>query len=228
MERWLLLPFPMPPDRQPRPGPVVAAFDFDGTITTADSLCAFLRHARGDSRFAVGVARACPWLFAFLGGACSRDASKARFLAATLGGLSREQLEHAAQRFVAQGLPAMIRPEMAARLQEHRRLGHRLVLVSASPSFYLKVWAAQHGFEAVLATELEFTETGFSGRLASPNCWGPEKARRLQQWFGGETPGMLYAYGDTRGDREMLAMADRPWLRGDGDLPPMPGAQLPR
>jgi len=215
----------MTPDRQPRLDQVVAAFDFDGTLTTADSLGEFLRHAIGGARLAAGVVRASPWLIGFLAGACSRDSAKARVLAATLGGMSLDRLESAAQSFAAQRLPALIRPDMAARLQEHRERGHRLVLVSASPALYLKVWAARAGFESVLATELEFDGARFSGRLASANCWGPEKARRLQQWFGGQRPGLLYAYGDTRGDKEMLAMADHGWLRGDAALPPLPPAR---
>lgn len=112
---------------------------------------------------------------------------------------------------------------MLERVREHKRRAHRLVLVSASPSLYLKVWAAQAGFDAVLATELEFIDDRFTGRLASPNCWGPQKVVRLKQWLGdGERPATVYAYGDSRGDREMLTWVDRPWLRGDdGALPPL-------
>jgi phosphatidylglycerophosphatase C len=30
---------------------------------------------------------------------------------------------------------------------------------------------------------------------------------------------VLYAYGDSQGDREMLALADHAWLRGHGEMP---------
>jgi phosphatidylglycerophosphatase C len=73
----------------------------------------------------------------------------------------------------------------------------------------------------VLATELELRDGRFSGRLASPNCWGPEKARQLQQCFGSDQPPVLFAYGDSQGDREMLALADHAWLRGRGAMPPI-------
>ncbi|MGH8778504.1 HAD-IB family hydrolase [Paraburkholderia sp.] len=198
---------------------VVAAFDFDGTITTSDSLRDFVRCTVGRTRLIFGAICAAPWLAGMLIGTCERGTAKAHFLAATLGGMTRRELADAAQQYAADGLLMLIRPEMAVRVQEHKRRGHRLVLVSASPALYLKLWAQGAGFDAVLATELEFRDDRFSGRLASPNCWGPEKVRRLQQWFGSERPRVLFAYGDSAGDREMLALADHGWLRGQGEMP---------
>jgi phosphatidylglycerophosphatase C len=215
------MPLAPDPEQPPRPGRTVAAFDFDGTLTTLDTLRDFVKFAVGPGRYAAGLVRAAPWFLGALTRCCGRGPAKARFLAVTLGGRSRSELEAVARDYVEQRLPALVRPEMAARVQEHRQLGHELVLVSASPSLYLELWAAQAGFAAVLATELEFRDGTCSGRLAGPNCWGPEKVRRLRQWFAGERPGVLYAYGDSRGDRELLAMADHAWLRGDGALPPL-------
>ncbi|MGF6782150.1 HAD-IB family hydrolase [Paraburkholderia sp. GAS334] len=197
----------------------VAAFDFDGTITTSDSLRDFVHYTVGRGRFAVGVVRASPWLVGLLAGVCDRGSAKAHFLAATLGGMTQDDLEAAAQGYAARRLPALIRSEMGMRIREHKRCGHRLVLVSASPALYLKHWAMGAGFDAVLATELEFRDGRFSGHFASPNCWGTEKVRRLQHWFASDPPHVLYAYGDSRGDREMLALADHAWLRGLGAMP---------
>jgi len=210
-----------PGDRdQPTPGDnVVAAFDFDGTITTSDSLRDFVRDTVGTARMIRGALYAAPWLAGMLLGLCERGATKARFLAATIGGKTRRELEAAAQQYATGRLLELIRPEMVARIQEHKRRGHQLVLVSASPALYLNIWAENAGFDAVVATGLEFRDERFSGRLATPNCWGPEKVRRLQQWFGGHRPRVLFAYGDSRGDTEMLALADHGWLRGRGEFP---------
>ncbi len=127
---------------------------------------------------------------------------------------------HSAGQAIASSSASARRPR---RVQEHRRRGHHLVLVSASPDLYLLPWATYAGFDAVLATELEFVDERCTGRLATPNCWGKEKARRLQEWLSNRQPSLLYAYGDSRGDREMLAMADRRWKRGDGALPALDG-----
>ncbi|ANB77892.1 HAD family hydrolase (plasmid) [Paraburkholderia phytofirmans OLGA172] len=205
--------------RTTRRDQVVAAFDFDGTITASDSLPDFVRYAVGSRRLIYGAIRAAPWLAGMLIGACDRGTAKAHFLAETIGAATRCELEDAAQRYAAQRLPALVRPEMAARIGEHKRRGHLLVLVSASPALYLKAWATSAGFDAVLATELEFRDGRFYGRLASPNCWGPEKVRRLQHWFVDGQPRVLYAYGDSRGDTEMLALANHAWLRGHGEMP---------
>jgi phosphatidylglycerophosphatase C len=209
------------PDQPARARRIVAAFDFDGTITTSDSLQDFVLFVVGRGRFAAGMMAAAPWLAGVLTGACDRGDAKAHFLAATLGGMTRVELEAAAQSFVTQRLPALVRSEMAARVREHGALGHDRVLVSASPALYLNLWAPEAGFQAVLATELEFRDDRFTGNLASPNCRSQEKVVRLRQWFGNAPPDVLYAYGDSRGDREMLALADHPWLRGRDPLAPL-------
>lgn len=199
-------------------GRVVAAFDFDGTITVSDSLRDFVQYTVGSPRLVYGAIRSAPWMARMLIGMSDRGVAKAHFLAATIGAMPRPKLEDAARQYVEHRLPALIRPEMVERIQEHKRRGHQLVLVSASPALYLRAWAKGVGFDAVLATELEFRDDRFSGRFASPNCWGPEKVRRLKQWFSNERPRVLYVYGDSRGDREMLALADHAWLRGQGEM----------
>ena len=69
------------------------------------------------------------------------------------------------------------------------------------------------GFDAVIATRLETDGVGrVTGRYDGGNCYGAEKARRLRALLG-EAAVELYAYGDSRGDREMLAMADHAYYR---------------
>ena len=208
---------------------IVAAFDFDGTISTTDSLRIFVRETVGTPRFVAGALLASPWLIGAALRVVDRGTAKAAFLRASLGARTRAQLEYDFKRFITQHLPRLLRPEMLARLRQHRAMGHRIVLVSASPGLYLRLWATSVGFDAVLSTELAYDELGrFSGQFAEPNCWGPEKVRRLEAWWAASPPRVLFVYGDSRGDKEMAERADYAWIRGQGKLMPLPDADASR
>lgn len=202
---------------------IVAAFDFDGTITTADSFRYFVRYAVGTPRFAWAGLRALPWLLAMKAGWISRGDAKAKFAWFAFGPIEADALDALACRFAQSELLRLVRPEMIERVREHCARGHEVVLVSASPSLYLEKWAAQAGIASVLSTRLAFEHGVFCGKLDGENCWGPQKVVRLRAWWGDRQPQRLYAYGDSRGDKEMAELADWAWIRGDGPMPPIEG-----
>jgi phosphatidylglycerophosphatase C len=77
---------------------------------------------------------------------------------------------------------------------------------------------ASLGVDGVVCTVLERGADGrLTGRLVGANCRGAEKARRVRAWLSehGLDDAELWAYGDSAGDDELLALADRP-LRVDG------------
>jgi phosphatidylglycerophosphatase C len=192
----------------PRPG--WAAFDFDGTLVPGDSLLPFLTRVLGPVGFARLLAAA-GWQTLQQYRAAGRDGAKAELLQRTLTGRPADELRQAGRRY-AERLVARVRPDMAERLRWHRDSGHRLVLVSASLELYLRPFAASLGFDEIIATTMEVGPDGrLTGRLDGANVRGPEKARRLREVIG-DGPVELWAYGDTVGDREMLAMADHPLL----------------
>ena len=193
----------------PRPG--VAAFDFDGTLVGGDSLLPFLRLLLG-RRAPTAFATAAPAMAgAYRHG--GRDASKAALLSRVLAGVPAAQVEELGRPY-GRRLAQRVRPAMADRLEGHRRSGHRLVLVSASLGCYLDHFAAEVGFGDVIATRLEVGAGGvLTGRLLGANVRGEEKAARLRELIGGAAV-ELWAYGNSDGDRAMLAMADHPCMVG--------------
>ncbi len=108
-----------------------------------------------------------------------------------------------------------LRAEGRARLEWHRAQGHQLLIVSASLEPYLAVVAELLDVDACLCTALEVDGGGvLTGAIAGANCRGAEKARRVQAVID---PGEheVWAYGDTHGDRALLALADHPvWVGG--------------
>jgi HAD superfamily hydrolase (TIGR01490 family) len=187
---------------------VVAAFDFDGTLSRRDTLVPFLVDVVGRARVARALASDAPRIAAMTVGRADRDAAKARLVERVLAGVAHADVAargHAyAQRVVEHGL----RPQTVARLRWHRSQGHDIVIVSASLDAYLHDIAGLLGVDALLCTTLEVVDGVVTGALTGGNCRGPEKATRLRNWLDGDTV-TLWAYGDSSGDHELLALADQ-------------------
>ena len=117
-------------------------------------------------------------------------------------------------------------PPALARLRWHQSRGERVILCSASPRFILQPLADRLGVE-LLATEVCQEGPRLLPRLQGANCKGPEKVRRLQAHLGELSAWSLEAYGDSRGDRELLQSAERPHYRSFSDQPrPYPSLRL--
>jgi phosphatidylglycerophosphatase C len=194
--------------------PVVAAFDFDGTLTRHDTLLPFLRFLFGDARVMRHALAIAPTLAGYGLGLIPNGAAKERVFAQCLTGMELDALRLEAERFARLVLPGLLRHEALQRLDWHKRQGHRCVVISASLDLYVRPWAQQAGFSDIIATHLEAGADGrITGRLSGLNCFGAEKVRRLEALLGGRDGYILYAYGDSRGDRELLALADHAYFR---------------
>lgn len=197
--------------------PVVAAFDFDGTLTRGDTLLPFLRRLLGWPRLLWVLLGCSPWLIAYALRLTSNHRAKARLLQASLAGRTQAAVEHAARAFVQHELPQQWRPWALRQLVQHQQQGHRCVIVSASTSLYMHLVGASLGVDAVLCTEMEVVDGCYTGRMATANCHGEEKVRRLQAWLAQtldpEATPELQAYGDTPGDKPMLRLAQQAWYR---------------
>ncbi|MBV6510090.1 MAG: hypothetical protein JJLCMIEE_03210 [Acidimicrobiales bacterium] len=193
-------------DAQRRSG-VVAAFDFDGTITRRDTLAGFLARVAGRRALAATLLAESPRLIARRGGDQQRDATKERVLARIFAGRSCEEVSRAGRAYATE-LPSRYRSDVIERLRWHREQDHELVMVSASLDCYLRHVARELGFDHLICIELEVGEDGrLTGKLKRPNVRGNEKVRRLREYLGGE-PTELWAYGNSAGDEAMLSLAD--------------------
>lgn len=194
--------------------PATAIFDFDNTLTDRDSLLPFLFYIQGFWKAIYSLTLLTPDFMRYLIGNLSRQRMKEKILTRFIGGKPYVEVQALGQQYVDQQLDRYLKPEALKRLAWHQSQGHRCLLVSASLEFYLIPWAMKHGFETVLASRLEITSEGnVTGNLVGLNCWGPEKERRLLAYWNAIKPDHIYAYGDSRGDQEMLKLAHYPFYR---------------
>lgn len=202
------------------PPVVVAAFDFDGTLTKRDTLLPYLIQALGWPRFLGALFLSAPWLLGFALRLVPNHVAKQRLLSACLKGRALADVERWTTRWCAKSLQPALQDWAMARLAQHRRARHHCVLVSASPDIYLRRVALKLGFDALICTELEVHEHTLTGAMRTPNCYGEQKAVRLREHLAREFGQaashslVVHAYGDSAGDWALLNMASQAWYRG--------------
>ena len=196
---------------------VVSVFDFDGTLTQRDSLLPFLWRVAGPWAFIWNATVLFPVLFRYAVGTLENGPAKERVLGQFLAGKSVDEIRVVAESFAAETIPSLLDPKAVRRLRWHQEQGHMTVLVTASPELYARPWAEAEGFDQAIGTRLETKEGVFTGKFATPNCHGPEKTRRLEAEGPDMRGATIYAYGNSRGDRELLGMADHGFYQSFGD-----------
>ena len=201
----------------------VAAFDVDGTITRRDCVVPFLRRVAGTATLGRRLVAQTRTVSA-LASRRDRDGLKAAAAAAAFTGQPSDRIEEIAEECARSVHSSGLRDDIVALLDSHRERGDTVVLVSASFEVYLRPLAELLGADDVLAARLEVGPEGrLTGLLAGPNCRGPEKVVRLHAWLdehaGGRTGAHVTAYGDSTGDRELLADADVARWVGRGTMP---------
>jgi HAD superfamily hydrolase (TIGR01490 family) len=184
------------------------AFDFDGTLTTRDTLIAFIRYTCGTPRFLFGFLLHAPLLVLMKLRLYSNGKAKQRLFSWFFRGMPIETFDALCQSF-ASTHRHLLRPETVRLLQQALSEGSEVLVVSAS----IDNWV-QPFFPAVtvLGTQIEVIDGRLSGRFLTPNCYGQEKVRRILALHPDRSAYRLTAYGDSRGDRELLAFADEAHL----------------
>jgi HAD superfamily hydrolase (TIGR01490 family) len=192
---------------------IVAAFDFDGTITTEDSLPVFLSYTTGFFKAWSLLFLHIPLFTLCLLTRVSRQQVKESLLKSFFKGNSIRSLKCEGEKFARSNLLSLIKKKALEKLKWHQKNNHVCVLVSANLDVYLETFAKDFGFDHCLCSIVDSKEGIVTGRLKGLNCIGEEKVRRLGEIFGEKDTYTLYAYGDSDGDKEMLALADHPFYR---------------
>ncbi len=194
------------------------AFDFDGTLTTADTLLVFIRYACGTWRFVWGFLVHSPLLVLMKLKLYPNYRAKQRIFAWFFRGMEAETFDALCRRF-ADDNACLIRPKAKALLSKLFAQGESVCVVSASIDnwvrpFFTEMARASRSAFCVLGTQVETDKDGrLTGRYLSNNCYGAEKVERLCKQLPELTTHRcdyhIEAFGDSRGDRELLAFADK-------------------
>lgn len=186
----------------------IVVFDFDGTITTKDTFALFLRYYAGTVTWIFNILRLLPIFVAYAVKLIDRNVVKVHVIRRFFKGAPVEKLDGMAAKFAEEVIPGLIRPGAVVALDDVKKRSESLYICSASIAPYLKFWGRSQNIHNILATELQISKGVYTGEIEGWNVWGEGKVRRINAEFAPDPVRIVEAYGDTRGDREMLHAAD--------------------
>lgn len=196
---------------------MVYLFDFDGTLTSADTLLELIRYACGRRRFFIGFALFSPLLVLMKLHLYPNYRAKQRLFAWYFKGMSIDNFDLVCRRF-AHHNQRLMRQKALDKLREIFHNNETLCVVSASIDnwvrpFFDNISKASRSDFRVIGTEVEVDMDGvLTGRFRTPNCYGAEKVRRvleaMPQLKSNRDDFWVVACGDSRGDKELLEFAD--------------------
>lgn len=194
----------------------VAAFDFDGTLTSCQSGLHLALYLWRRGHVSPARAAALAWWGIRYKLHLPYREDEAREL--VLGAVSESAAEVVDRLMVAchdEELAPRYRSDALAELRRRQQEGCACVLVSATFQGIAERAVACLGMDAALATQVAVGPDGhYTGKVVGEVVQGPRKLEAVRAWadgrYGADGWTLAYAYGDHRSDAALLAAAAHP------------------
>lgn len=190
----------------------IAFFDFDGTITTKDTLLEFIRYSKGNFLFFLGFLLNMPYLLAYKLKLISNQYAKEKVLRFFFHDTPVDRFKYYCTGFSENILPALIRPKALEEIKKLQENNTMVVVVSASPENWIEEWAVKNGLQ-LIASKLEVNNKKITGKILGKNCNGNEKVNRINASFDLSCYHVVAAFGDSNDDKPMLQLASHAYYR---------------
>lgn len=190
----------------------IAFFDFDGTITSKDTLLEVIKFQKGKTGFYTGFLLNAPFLIALKLKLMSNQAVKERMLRYFFRGMDLKSFQQGCDNFIDRALPSMVRPGALEEIKKLKAEGFEVVVVSASPVNWIKKWSDANGL-GLIATKLQSVNELLTGYIDGINNNGDEKAVKIKAAFDLSEYDQIYCYGDSSGDMAMFALGTKTFYK---------------
>lgn len=125
-----------------------------------------------------------------------------------LRGLGEQELDNLARRFYRERLLPNIIGPVVEELQEKKRDGWKVGIVSGGFDLYIRLFAEEYGVDFILASTIGFKRGKCTGRLVGPDCMREQKVVEIQRLYP-VPPAESVSYSDSRSDLPILSWASR-------------------
>lgn len=204
------------------PSVPIAVFDFDGTVINAQSGTQFTKYLLLKHYIGPAIAFKVMWWGLRYTLHLPIDQDRVRFyLTDNLRSYSKAQVYAIMKDFHDRVLVRHYRQDALRQLKDCREDGCVCVLVSATFQGVADAAKDYAGFDAALATQMEWDAQGhLTGNVSGSVVEGAGKVAALQAWanarFGRDGWHVEYAFGDHYTDKPMLSLAERPFAVDPG------------
>lgn len=182
----------------------IYAFDFDGTLTTRDSFLEFIRYVCGNWALCKGILRYSPLLVLMKLGLYPNWKAKQKVFAYFFKGMPLKDFAQQGRLF-ALDRQHLLRPQGVDMVKQAQAGDAEVLIVSASIDHWVQPFFPE---VKVVGTQVEVEEGCLTGRFLTKNCYGQEKVNRILALYPHRNEYELIAFGDSAGDKELLAFAD--------------------
>lgn len=188
--------------------------DIDDTLFRCDTFVAFIVYYLSRHIHKIIIL---PWLVLlaalFKLGAVSNVTLKQNALL-IFSGEDRASLEECAKRLADRLFAKKLNRSVCGAVKRMAATGlYEIIVISASPSFYIELIGRRIGASLTLATDIEFDENGrLKASIAGANCKGEEKIIRLKREMNLDDYDLerSYAFSDSITDLPMFELTGRP------------------
>ncbi len=191
---------------------VAAFFDIDHTVLEINSGSKWIAYLWRTGKMSPWqLAQAMTWLVQYRFSLLDFEAMTRKVLGSYTG-KEVEPIEQEVEAWFRDEVAWAICSEAWQRVEEHRRAGHEIALLTSATRFLSNPVARALQVEHILCTEVEIVDGVLTGRHIEPLCYGPGKVLRAEQFAAerGIELARSYFYTDSFSDLPMLERVGEP------------------
>lgn len=188
----------------------IAVFDFDGTITRKDTLLEFIKFSKGKWALLKGFLYYSPLLVAYKLGLYPNWKVKQKIFSYFYKGIELTKFNQLCKDFFNSEKDKLLYASAIKQIQKYKEEDVTTIIISASIINWVEPFGRYLNIDTILGTTIETDKTDkLTGHFLSPNCYGIEKVKRLKEVLPQNEKYYIIAYGDSKGDKELLKYANQ-------------------
>lgn len=194
----------------------LAIFDVDYTLTSKETLMAFYRYMiKSDFRKIKYLPRALYSGLMFKMKIYDEKKTKETFLK-FIQGIKEDDLKVIAKNFYNDVILDILYADALDMIKKTSSEGYKVILISASPEFYINEFMNIEGVYHAIGTRFSFEDGKFSCKMKGENCKGEEKVKRLMQFLRRRDMDVDLSkslmFSDSLSDAPLLNIVGNPYL----------------